>query len=227
MPKGYIDKLVKKGKNRKDLESKWEKAKKSAESQDHKDNFQYIMGIFKKMIGESTMEIKRNGKILATVEPSENKKLWAVTKESKDDNLEKFNLIMEEKVLPIIEESEAKRKSSPLEIEDIINLISNARYIRQASETYRNLNDNDWRCNDVFRILAPVAKIEGNSITFSDEKQSYRMDLNTDMSFSVWGGSNLKGITSEGKELYEFHIDADKEENNKIYSYYISFVIAK
>lgn len=54
MPTNYIKKLSKEGKGSiADLEKKWDKAKKLASDEDHAEEFDYITGIFKKMIGES------------------------------------------------------------------------------------------------------------------------------------------------------------------------------
>jgi len=52
MPTAYIKKLAKKGFGSvKELEKKWEKAKKIASEEGHKDDYAYIMGIFKRMLG--------------------------------------------------------------------------------------------------------------------------------------------------------------------------------
>jgi hypothetical protein len=57
MPVAYIDKLVDQGKgSRADLEKKWDKAKKLAADQGHSEEYDYIVGIFKKMIGESHLK---------------------------------------------------------------------------------------------------------------------------------------------------------------------------
>lgn len=62
MPNSYIKKLVDKGKgSEKELEKKWEKAKKLASDENHKDEYDYIMSIFKRMIGESIR--KRDSKM--------------------------------------------------------------------------------------------------------------------------------------------------------------------
>ncbi len=53
MPTHFIEFLAKKKKygTKKELEDKWEKAKSIAKEQGHKDEYDYIMGIFKRMIG--------------------------------------------------------------------------------------------------------------------------------------------------------------------------------
>lgn len=54
MPTTYIKKLAKQGKGTiQALEKKWAKAKKLAAEQKHKDDYPYITGIFKKMVGAS------------------------------------------------------------------------------------------------------------------------------------------------------------------------------
>lgn len=54
MPNAYLQKLADKGKGSIDsLEKKWNKAKTLAKDQGHEDEYDYITGIFKKMIGES------------------------------------------------------------------------------------------------------------------------------------------------------------------------------
>lgn len=53
MPVNYIKKLSSEGKGSiSDLEKKWDKAKELAKESGKEDNFGYITGIFKKMIGE-------------------------------------------------------------------------------------------------------------------------------------------------------------------------------
>lgn len=54
MPNAYIKKLADEGKGTvADLEKKWDKAKALAADEGHKEEYDYITGIFKKMIGES------------------------------------------------------------------------------------------------------------------------------------------------------------------------------
>ena len=54
MPTPYIDSLVKKGKGTQaELEKKWEEAKAIAKDAGHDEDYDYITGIFKKMINES------------------------------------------------------------------------------------------------------------------------------------------------------------------------------
>jgi len=53
MPAAYVADLVKQGKGSKAaLEKKWKRAKKIAADSGHAEEYDYIMGIFKKMIGE-------------------------------------------------------------------------------------------------------------------------------------------------------------------------------
>lgn len=53
MPTTYIKKLSAQGKGSlKDLESKWKKAKSIAKEEGKEEDFAYITGIFKNMIGE-------------------------------------------------------------------------------------------------------------------------------------------------------------------------------
>jgi len=57
MPNTYIDKLVATGKgSRKNLDSKWEKAKAIAVTDGEGENYAYITGIFKKMIDEEFID---------------------------------------------------------------------------------------------------------------------------------------------------------------------------
>lgn len=57
MPSNYVDKLVSMGKGSKaDLEKKWDEAKKQAAKAGHTNDYDYITGIFKKMVGESILE---------------------------------------------------------------------------------------------------------------------------------------------------------------------------
>lgn len=59
MPANYVMSLVDKGKGTKaELEKKWEDAKAIAAKSGHKDDYAYIIGIFKKMVGEQTNESK-------------------------------------------------------------------------------------------------------------------------------------------------------------------------
>lgn len=50
MPNSFVDKFS-------GGESKWQKAKKVAKSQGKGDNYAYIMGIFKKMVGAQTARL--------------------------------------------------------------------------------------------------------------------------------------------------------------------------
>jgi hypothetical protein len=55
MPNAYVKKMHKKtGKSMDWLEDHFKKAEKLAAEEGHKEDYAYIMGIFKKMIGEST-----------------------------------------------------------------------------------------------------------------------------------------------------------------------------
>lgn len=66
MPTAYIKKLATKDKSikgkaldTKELERRWNKAKKIAAEEGHSEEWDYITGIFKKMVGESySLEIK-------------------------------------------------------------------------------------------------------------------------------------------------------------------------
>ncbi len=59
MPSAYVDKLVKEGKGSKaELEHKWDKAKKLAADEGRPEEYDYITGIFQKMIGASTEPIR-------------------------------------------------------------------------------------------------------------------------------------------------------------------------
>ena len=53
MPNAFLEKLAKSKKygSKKELEQKWEKAKQLAKDEGHEDDYAYIMGIFKRMIG--------------------------------------------------------------------------------------------------------------------------------------------------------------------------------
>jgi hypothetical protein len=53
MPNAYIKKLSDEGKGSEDeLEKKWKKAKELAQERGREDDYAYVTGIFKKMIGE-------------------------------------------------------------------------------------------------------------------------------------------------------------------------------
>lgn len=89
-----------------DAEEKWELSKKIAKKKGKEDNWEYIMGIFKKMIGESL--VKENQRVLAGIYESEEEvegvyrkymdtvnmtlselKKWASTKCSKEASLDR------------------------------------------------------------------------------------------------------------------------------------------
>lgn len=54
MPTAYVKKLAKKhGMSVGKAEGRWEAAKKQAAKQGHEEDFAYVTGIFKKMMGES------------------------------------------------------------------------------------------------------------------------------------------------------------------------------
>lgn len=165
------------------------------------------------------MEIKRNGKILANVEPSENKKEWVVTKEE-------TYIMPKEKLMSIIEESEKYIKTNQIQIDDIKYMIANARYILRASERYYDRKSNNYIENTTFDMCQPKAKIKGNDITFDDGKQTYRMEITNEFSINVWSHNSNDGVTSDGKELKKYFIALDKEENGKVYSYNIDIVMA-
>ena len=59
MPNAYIKKLADEGKGTVDsLEKKWEKAKSLAKEQGHGEEYDYITGIFKKMVNESILSFR-------------------------------------------------------------------------------------------------------------------------------------------------------------------------
>lgn len=59
MPTPYIEKLAKEGKGTvKELEAKWDKAKKLAADQGHTDEYDYITGVFKKMVKANADEVQ-------------------------------------------------------------------------------------------------------------------------------------------------------------------------
>lgn len=217
MPQAYMNKLVKKGKSKKELEDKWTNAKKQAEKENKKSNYAYIMAIFKKMIGEETMEIRRNGKYLCSIKKSDNGK-WEVTKESKE---------LPESMLTLIEES-SNMKSNPLELDDVLATIASARYIRYAREVYYNKSEAYYNEGIVFDMRSPkVTIIDSRTIEFSTENQSYIMRMNETMLVDVWSNGGKKGVTPDGRDLCEFHVELSKEEDNRIYVYHIDVVIAK
>lgn len=52
MPTTYINTITQKtGKSKEELETLWKRAKEQAEKQGHKDDYDYITAIFKKMVG--------------------------------------------------------------------------------------------------------------------------------------------------------------------------------
>lgn len=68
MPNAYVQKLAKKGKHSEDeLERRWSKAKKLAADKGESDNYAYITGIFKRMVGEALTFAEYNA-ILVTEE---------------------------------------------------------------------------------------------------------------------------------------------------------------
>jgi len=85
MPTPYLKKLVKAGKGSiSELEKKWKKAKSIAAKSGHKDDFDYITGIFNKMIGESDMT--RAERILSATNESRDQFNYMMLGRLRDDN---------------------------------------------------------------------------------------------------------------------------------------------
>lgn len=60
MPSEYVKKLAtKKGVSAKEAERKWDKAKKLAADEGHAEDFAYITGIFKRMMGETSSVLEQ------------------------------------------------------------------------------------------------------------------------------------------------------------------------
>lgn len=98
MPAKYVDYLIKKGKGSKEeLENKWEDAKKEADKQYDKSKlgedkyYGVITKIFKNMIGEDIIKLKRDGKLISEMTNVGGK--WEI----KDDSV--FDKILEEAVI--------------------------------------------------------------------------------------------------------------------------------
>ena len=66
MPSEYVDELAKqKGMSATEAERLWDKAKRLAAKEGHADDFAYITGIFKRMMGESSSVLEQ---VLARLE---------------------------------------------------------------------------------------------------------------------------------------------------------------
>jgi len=161
-----------------------------------------------------SIEIKRNGKVLKTVEES-------------SDFDEQMQLTEED--MSLVSES-INSKDTKRNINNVLRVVNHAEYINNVSVHEYNI-DSDGYCkypaDGHLDFLNPKVTITKDKIKVVTDDKSVNFNIDEIDTAYMYGGNSFSGIDEEGNQLTNFSIELSKLKDNKRTNICIDITVKK